>query len=85
MGLFDGQGMQMMLANMVKSAAPDLIEKVEQFQQVVLSFKAQLDHIQTQQTEILRLLQESDDNGSIGTNLERHSGPAGEIGRPSGQ
>lgn len=49
MGLFDGgipAGVQMMLANMVKQAAPQIVEQIDQFAQIVRDCKVQLDRIE---------------------------------------
>lgn len=86
MSIFDGAGMQMMVANMIKMAAPDLIEKVEEFTKTVLAVKAQLDRIEQQQNQILARLGATteNDSGRIGKEIERIGGPNGQIGSATG-
>lgn len=66
MGLFDGgipAGVQMMLANMVKQAAPQIVEQIDQFAQIVRDCKVQLDRIERQNNDIIARLdaRENDD------------------------
>lgn len=63
MGLFDGgipAGVQNMLAQIVKSAAPELGQHIDNFAGLVKGFKDQLDRIEAQQranhAEILAVL-----------------------------
>jgi hypothetical protein len=49
MGLFDGglpKGVQMMLGNMMRDAAPQIVEQIDQFAQLVRDCKVQLDRIE---------------------------------------
>jgi hypothetical protein len=55
-GLFDKgiipAGMQSLIVNLVKSAAPELVEQVDALAQLVRQFKLQLDRIEAQLNRI---------------------------------
>jgi hypothetical protein len=47
--LFEGglpKGVQMMIVNLIKSAAPEVVEKVDQLAEIVRQFKVQLDRVE---------------------------------------
>jgi hypothetical protein len=58
MNMLELPGVQMMLGNLIKAAAPELTEKVAEISKVVLAFKAQSDRIEASQAEILKRLEQ---------------------------
>jgi hypothetical protein len=71
-------GMQMMFKNLVEQAAPELVKQVDDFKQILLSFKAQSDRIEANQKLIMQHLGIGENHGD-GTGLGRH---VAEIERP---
>lgn len=57
MGIFDNKGMQAMLVNMLKAAAPDLALQVEGMAGMVKEFSERLVSVQVRQQQILEMLQ----------------------------
>jgi hypothetical protein len=57
MGVFDNKGVQMMLVNMLKAAAPDLALQVEGMAAMVREFNDRLISVQINQRKILELLE----------------------------
>jgi hypothetical protein len=53
MDFLQSKGVQMMLQNIVKAAAPELVEKVSEISAVIIAFKDQLDRIEARQLEIV--------------------------------
>jgi hypothetical protein len=58
MNILELPGVQTMVGNMIKTAAPELTAKVEEIQNLIVAFKQQLDRIEAQQIEIRKLLGE---------------------------
>ncbi len=50
-------GMQDMLLNLVKNAAPDIVEKVDNVAAMAVAFKQQLDRIEVTQIELFKNVQ----------------------------
>lgn len=97
MGLFDGGiplGMQQMIMNMLKNAAPELAKQVDGVAVTVASFKAQLDRIEARQHIIMKHfeIEENHATGSgdeseparIGGNPQRNSGTLNGAGKQTG-
>jgi hypothetical protein len=57
MGVFDNKGVQAMLVNMLKAAAPDLALQVEGMAAMVKEFSDRLVSVQVRQQQILETLQ----------------------------
>lgn len=75
MSLLENKGVQMMLAQLLKNAAPQLGQQVEEIGNVVIAFKQQLDRIEAQQKLILDHLN-GDNNGpgiESGTRQDRRT------------
>jgi len=84
MGLFDGGlplGMQQMIMNILKSAAPDLAKQVDDVAVTVASFKAQLDRIEARQHIIMQHLDIGDDHAG---SEQRKIGTGSDIGADRG-
>lgn len=65
MGVFDNKGVQMMLVNMLKAAAPDLALQVEGMASMVKEFSDRLISVQVRQQKILELLEAQQHERSI--------------------
>lgn len=83
MGLLDSPAIQKMFAEMIKSAAPDLAEHIDNFGNMVKAFKDQLDRIEARQIRIENLLTGENDGqqSSDKSGAERSAG----IGRIAGE
>jgi len=72
MDFLKSAGVQNMLAQIVKTAAPDLVEHIDNFAAMVKAFKDQLDRMEARQIRIEQLLTEKihgHDTGSEGAGI----------------
>jgi hypothetical protein len=93
LNLLESKGVQMMLGSIVKSAAPELVEKVQEFSAIFLAFKEQMDRVEATQRQILGELNELGSgnqstpriHGANGRGVENADGPGADGGKQAGE
>lgn len=77
-------GVQMMLGNLLKAAAPQLAEQVSEIGKVIIAFKEQTDRIERQNLLIMKHLgigeNENDNRGTTGSLTEASNGAGKQAG-----